>query len=723
MEQSGRVRSPAMADEHDCVSDRLVATAGWAIIVVATLVFAWFITFGHGDLLATRPYAGFFDLQSRAMAHGHLWVPNGSLGDEGFVIDGRTYAYFGPFPSALRLPIFAVTDQLDGRLSALSMIVAYALALRGCLGLLRNARALVRPGISWTRNGALIALGAMVVFALGSNLFFLASAAWVYHEASLWGAAGVLASFAAITSYLRRPRWQAVAAAGAWATVAWLSRGSVGLGPSVALGLIGLDHLLDVGLVRALAPRPPVFSADALSGEDPTSPTADPAADGGPGLRVAGARRRRLGVALLAAGALGAVAFGLINTAKFGSPTALPLNKQVGSQHPLGNRQQAFKAYNGTLFSKRLIPVTVAHSLRPDLVAPTAVFPYLRFTHAAPFDLGHPVFDTVEPTAGLTVTEPALLFGAAAGIALAFRSRRPHRGRLRRERGATPDGLSALRPLLLGAAAGALTPFTIAFIAQRYLTDVFPLLAVGAVAAVAAVDRWSVATPPALLRPAVAVATVLAVIGLFVTVSTSWSFQRLMIPPSPKVRAEALRTQANVGRQLGRPPSVRRGPTLPAKVVTDAIFVVGGCDGVYFGQSDDFWSPVERRAGAGVHRLEVPAAALDRDQETTVVSVGEGPRRLLFTARPAGSGRLVMELHVGDGVVRGAPFDAPKGNDNLVLDVDVDPTRNAVSVTSGGRDLLFTFGRAEVSEPVTPSEGVREVPIPTPTCDALSRHR
>ena len=47
----------------------------------------------------------FYDIQGRALLHGHLAVPNGSVSFEGFVIGGRTYVYFGLVPAVLRLPI------------------------------------------------------------------------------------------------------------------------------------------------------------------------------------------------------------------------------------------------------------------------------------------------------------------------------------------------------------------------------------------------------------------------------------------------------------------------------------------------------------------------------------------------------------------------------------------------------------------------------------------
>ena len=64
-------------------------------------------------------YAGiFYDLQARAMFHGHFFVADGALAGEAFVHGGHQYTYFGIFPSLLRMPVLLVTGSLDGRLSA-----------------------------------------------------------------------------------------------------------------------------------------------------------------------------------------------------------------------------------------------------------------------------------------------------------------------------------------------------------------------------------------------------------------------------------------------------------------------------------------------------------------------------------------------------------------------------------------------------------------------------
>ncbi len=65
---------------------------------------------------------------------------------EGFDVDGRTYTYFGPWPSVLRLPVLLATDDLEGRLTAPSMLLAFVTTMAVTAGLYRRVREIVRGG-------------------------------------------------------------------------------------------------------------------------------------------------------------------------------------------------------------------------------------------------------------------------------------------------------------------------------------------------------------------------------------------------------------------------------------------------------------------------------------------------------------------------------------------------------------------------------------------------
>lgn len=69
------------------------------------------------QMSVTGTNTNFYDLQARALFHGRLDVPPGSLGIEAFVVDGRHYMYFGPFPRGDRLETLVSWQE---RVSALT---------------------------------------------------------------------------------------------------------------------------------------------------------------------------------------------------------------------------------------------------------------------------------------------------------------------------------------------------------------------------------------------------------------------------------------------------------------------------------------------------------------------------------------------------------------------------------------------------------------------------
>ena len=127
-----------------------------ALMAVPFLWILW-SSWGPANLLRPSVYQdNFYDLQARAMFHGHLSLATGSLGIEGFVHDGRTYTYFGLFPSIIRMPILLVTSSLDGKLTPTYMLLAWLLTGLFTSLLLWRVRFLVRGDVvmGWTEATA-----------------------------------------------------------------------------------------------------------------------------------------------------------------------------------------------------------------------------------------------------------------------------------------------------------------------------------------------------------------------------------------------------------------------------------------------------------------------------------------------------------------------------------------------------------------------------------------
>ena len=300
--------------------------------LVALLLELWMLAGpGHGLLERNGLLGSFYDVQGRALLDGHLDVDPAKVSIEGFRIDGKTYTYFGLVPTLLRLPVQLVTHDLDGRLTQLSMLLAFVVLLAGTAALHWRVRLALRPGAA-LGTADLVAAGLMqVAIGVGAIPLYLASRAVVYHEAELWGAAFAIAALAAVAGGRRPAAPKAIAWAGVLAALAVNTRFSVGLAPVAALAL-------PRGRLRAGA-----------------------AGRGGPFPR---GDRRIAARCWLAAAACRWPLHAAVNVAKFGQPFGIPLDKQVQSRvEP--NRRAALAANDGTIFGVQVRPDDAAPGRAP----------------------------------------------------------------------------------------------------------------------------------------------------------------------------------------------------------------------------------------------------------------------------------------------------------------------------------------------------------------------
>jgi len=94
---------------------RLVAALA---IVAAAVPYFWVLLVlwrSTPDAFPSDASGPIYDTQARAILHGHLSLPNGSIPNEAFLHGGRTYTYFGIFPSLIRIPALLFTHSLDAR--------------------------------------------------------------------------------------------------------------------------------------------------------------------------------------------------------------------------------------------------------------------------------------------------------------------------------------------------------------------------------------------------------------------------------------------------------------------------------------------------------------------------------------------------------------------------------------------------------------------------------
>ena len=218
----------------------------------------------------------------------------------------------------------------------------------------------------------------------------------------------------------------------------------------------------------------------------------------------------------------------------------------------------------------------------------------------------------------------------------------------------------------------------------------------------------------------------LAVFGIVTTLAVTWSFQRFVIPPDPAARAAGLRTQLVVSDTIGRPPPVRMYRTLPSRAPGEVLAIVGPCDGLYQGQADGGWSPIEVAARRGNLSFTVERHGPLPGKPEVVVAFGPPADTVRLTlVHQRGATRFVM---VRNGVESKAGKAVDLAGGDHHLQIRADPTFTWSSVYLDGREVLFVPGTPPVSGAPTKGVGpalvVTSLPSPTPTCDLLlAAHR
>ncbi len=665
---------------------RRFAAASAAGGVLALLIFAWLLTLGRFDMTSWQRVGDFYDAQADAWLDGRWDIPPDTLGIERFEARGRSYMYQGPWPAVLRLPFAAVADGLDGRLTQLSMTLALGVAIAAAARLHWRIRRLLRGDAPVTRGEAVaVGLGTFAV-AGGSALLYVASRAWVYHEALLWGVAWSIAALDAVLACVVEPTRRRVAWAGLATTLALCSRSSVALGPVAAMAVLAAGNLL----ARWHPRRRP-----------------DPSATAGP-LDSLVRRLRWLGTAprgreslpvlgLALAAFLPLATYATVNWIKFRTLFSIPFNSQ-GFTIVDPARQEMLAANDGTLFGLEFAPTTLLQYLRPDALSFTRTFPFVDLP--APADpIGDVQFDLIDRSSSIPVAMTALL--ALCLIALVAAARRPPT--------VPGHGIAALRVPLLGAIFGALTIVPFGYIANRYLADAVPALTIGAAAGLQILlarvgdprRRW--------VRPGLVALGVLVLAGTWINLSLALVYQRLYSPNvKDDVIAGFLDTTYDVAQSLALNPDVpiSTGPELPATAPRGSLFAIGDCDALYISDAMDVnavkvspWNAVERTEAGGRHLRQVTFPERPVGWREPIMSVatpsGNG---ILFAEWRGGAG--IAFAYEGPGVRQESPTRHVPAGRTWTMDLVVDPHVQVIQIWLDAELMLETYYRAVDGRPV-----------------------
>lgn len=602
------------ADAHD----RAARRAAQVVTVAATVLFTLVVCrWRPWDLFARGGFStDFYDEQARSFLRGRLSVRPQVADIEGFLIDGRTYLYYGPFLAIVRLPFALFGGVFTQRLTRLSMIVGYVAFCTGSFHVLDHARRWARD--HWGLPVAAVAsawrTGAFVAAAACSPMLFLTGWVSVYHETEMWAATFSIWIAVGVLRMIDTPSRRNAVVTASLIVAAILTRAPVGLGAAAGAGMVALTRW----------------------------------------------RRDRSGSLTVVAGAVAGFAIhSMVNWAKFGSPTALPADRQVLSLRD-PDRAAWFAGNHGSFFSIKFVPTTVIQYLRPDTVRFERLVPFVRYGPLAHDRSSYPL-ETITPSSSLTVAATLLCVGAVVGMVMVVRHRDVVWG-----------------ALVLGAAIAAVPTFTIGFIANRYLVDMMPLLLLPAALAVACITLPTAATR--LRRPARAAVVAVIVWTAWCNVSLATWTQNLKEPGFTELRYRL----DDVA--FGNPAPSLRVIDSTSPVPRDGIvgLAFGGdgadCQAVYIAEQGA-WVNLERLDGE--HQL---TGTVDPQPGTATIAGGDTWDVSLVV--DDASVRVVLD----DGAASTAGDPLPRADGPVAVRIVNDDILRQFEVTVDGRTTLFRFG-------------------------------
>ena len=526
----------------------IATVVGTAIAFPLFLWLQWDLWSGSLNPLRAVPYDNFYDLQARALFHGHLYLPNGKMGIEAFVHDGHDYTYFGLFPSLIRMPILLVTSRLDGQMTAPSILVAWLLTALFSALMLWRLRILIR-GDSAVGRAEAVSFGALMATIMGGSVvLYLAAVPFVYSEDFAWSIPLTVGSLFALLGVLERPTKWRVLASGVLILCANLDRSPPGWACSIAaIAIAGWFAL----------------------GRDQAS-------------------NRRWVVPMLAVGFVPFLVSCVVTYAKFGIPIGLPMADQVWATVN-AHRRYFLAANGGKAFSFAFLPSTLSAYFQPFGIRFSGLFPFISPPGAPAPWLAGAVMDQSYPTASFTDTSPLLLLLGCWGVVTAFRPRGIGQVRL-------------TRIILFGAAAGAGGVLLWGYISQRYLGDLMPFFIIAS--GIALIDIWRRLEA----RPQRVKGLVAGSIAAIATYCVAVNLAIAAFPVSQWTMTQSARF-VSVEKSLSIDSlanSVRRGSTLPYWGPAGQLFAMDNCSGLYLstgntskdvpGQQIEHytWMPVEQ---------------------------------------------------------------------------------------------------------------------------------
>lgn len=626
-------------------------------VVTAGLIYfwvAWDLWSGSINPLRTiAPVHTAYDLQARAILHGRLTLPTGSIGTEAFVHHGNTYTYFGIFPSILRMPVLLATHALDGRLTALSLSAAWVTTAVFSALLLWRARTLLRGDapLGW---GEAASYGSLILAILaGSVVLFLGSQPDVYTEDLSWSIALATASLFALVGMVERPSIARAIACGVAILCTNLNRATTGYACVIAALLLAAWYALGRG----------------------------------------GPEQRRWAIPMLVAGAVPLLAGSVIDYAKFGLFFGVP-----SSEQELFKEFQFSQLNGGHYFGLRYLPSTLQAYVSPTNFRFTTVFPYITLPDNPGHAIAHTQLFTRAPTAAVLPSMPLLTVAGIWGVVATF---------VRQQRAS----VRALRLLLVSAALSAGAVMVFGWILERFVADFMPLLILASI--LGTIDIWrhldgrrrGARTLATLLIAGLALFGLVTNVGFAVEPDATWTQTQA---------AHFVRAQLELSNVTGHPlfQDVVRGSSFPSRASAGQLFIKGDCEELFvadqapprgFYYTNSYWIPVERTPRAPLCH-DLLGAARSIAQETQVVIPANGSTvsgsAVILGAFASGPGRVTSVSFLLSGGSLAVPIGIGRATDDRGVWTTVWNSNSEPDGTYSLRSVTITSSESTVSPPI-----------------------
>lgn len=524
-------------------------------------------------------FSGVYELQARAFLEGRIAVPDGSMAIEGFVRDGSTYMYFPPWPAILRLPVVMTTREFDGRLTLLSMGLAWIVFVVCATKLVWWLHARITGREHVTRGEAFLVATFLAAAAGGTFMTYDASLPWVYHEVYAWAIAAALGALYWLLRVLAAPDWHSVRWLGAFCFVAIATRATAGW--ALCLTVIG------VALWFAVRRTTPEW--------------------------------RKLWWGVLLAGLVPLALSIAYNLHKFDHVYMFPLQDQIWTQVN-AHRREALEANGGAITGLQFFPTAFHAYLWPTGIRFVDYFPWITLPARPPEALAGAFVDQAYRTGSATAFMPLFMLLQVVSTVVVFSPWAPPRTRILR--------VPMLASVLI---TGAVMAY--GYFAARYASEFVPALVLGGAIGTILVAQ---ALHGRRALPVVAgVAAALAAFSMAAQFSTGLYMAAVHARGPQLERFIKWQQSASPVAQAGL---VTHSDSLADDGETDELRIAGDCDALYLNTGDAYepWTTVQARGEAArirpAGRLRpgrVPLFRITGTEDTALLEVTED-RELRF---------------------------------------------------------------------------------------------